>query len=69
MRWTLTDDLRDLGLAALLIRNAVQDREQRLRQVEQLTEAVEAEVDEMPRQLHHLQHAPCDVTNTTPTSR
>ena len=52
----LTADLGAARRVAALqtVRAAVQDAQQRLGQPQEVAEAVEAEVDQLPRQLNHL---------------
>ena len=49
-----TDDLGDFRAFAVFVGNTVEDGQKRLGEVEELTEAVETEVDEMARKLDHL---------------
>ena len=49
-----TDDLGDFRAFAVFVGNTVEDGQKRLGEVEELAEAVEAEVDEMARKLDHL---------------
>lgn len=46
---------RDLAFDEIILRYTVENAEQSFSESQEITEAVEAEVDQIPSELHHLQ--------------